>query len=68
MEFCFAGSNHTFAVKSDGTLWVWGINWDGQLGLGDESERNIPEQVVFYQRGNRERLATHSAYARQTAR
>ena len=26
---------HTVAVKTDGTLWAWGYNAYGQLGLGD---------------------------------
>jgi len=30
-----AGSNHTVAIKNDGTLWSWGYNEDGQLGNGD---------------------------------
>ncbi|NVO06105.1 MAG: hypothetical protein HXX19_09345 [Rhodoferax sp.] len=29
-----AGGSHTLAVKSDGTLWAWGLNQDGQLGDG----------------------------------
>jgi alpha-tubulin suppressor-like RCC1 family protein len=27
-----AGSNHTAAIKTDGTLWVWGIGYSGVLG------------------------------------
>lgn len=30
-----AGSNRSLAVKSDGTLWDWGYNADGELGLGN---------------------------------
>ncbi len=26
--------NATFAVKSDGTVWTWGFNAEGELGLG----------------------------------
>ena len=27
-----AGSNHTAAIKTDGTLWTWGLGSSGQLG------------------------------------
>jgi alpha-tubulin suppressor-like RCC1 family protein len=40
-----AGPNHVFAVKNDGTLWAWGDNADGQLGLGDQTLRRAPVQV-----------------------
>jgi alpha-tubulin suppressor-like RCC1 family protein len=29
-----AGGNNTFAIKTNGTLWVWGQNNGGSLGLG----------------------------------
>jgi alpha-tubulin suppressor-like RCC1 family protein len=29
-----AGSNHAFSVDPDGSLWAWGANGRGQLGLG----------------------------------
>jgi hypothetical protein len=40
-----AGADYSFAIKSDGTLWSWGHNFQGQLGLGDTNDRNIPTQV-----------------------
>jgi alpha-tubulin suppressor-like RCC1 family protein len=28
------GGYHTFAWKSDGTIWAWGVNWHGEFGDG----------------------------------
>ena len=39
------GKNSTLAIKVDGTLWSWGINSYGQLGLGDTTRRSSPVQV-----------------------
>jgi alpha-tubulin suppressor-like RCC1 family protein len=30
------------AIKTDGTLWVWGYNYDGQLGTNDLTNRSTP--------------------------
>jgi alpha-tubulin suppressor-like RCC1 family protein len=38
-------NHHVCGVQNDGTLWCWGANTDGQLGLGDFSPRSTPEQV-----------------------
>ncbi len=40
-----AGSNHTLALKSDGTLWAWGYNYYGQLGDGTANSSYWPSQV-----------------------
>ena len=42
-----AGGSNTFAIKTDGTLWVWGQNTFGTLGLGLPNQEivAIPTQV-----------------------
>jgi len=41
------GREHTLAVKTDGTLWVWGRNNTRQLGLGSgvTANQNAPQQL-----------------------
>ena len=39
------GDNHIIGVKTNGTLWGWGNNSQGELGLGDKTERSSPTQV-----------------------
>jgi alpha-tubulin suppressor-like RCC1 family protein len=39
------GSLFSSSLKSDGTLWTWGTNSSGQLGLGDITSRSSPVQV-----------------------
>ncbi len=40
-----AGSGHTAALKSDGTVWAWGYNSEGQLGDGTTTDKHSPVQV-----------------------
>ncbi len=36
------GVHHTTAIKTDGTLWVWGRNTEGELGTNDGTNRSTP--------------------------
>lgn len=40
-----AGAYNMFAIKSDNTLWAAGSNGDGQLGVGDTTDKNSMTQV-----------------------
>ena len=40
-----AGSSHSVALKSDGTVWTWGANHQGQLGDGSLTNRALPAAV-----------------------
>jgi alpha-tubulin suppressor-like RCC1 family protein len=42
------GATHTVAVRTDGSLWAWGSNWRGQLGIGTSgrgTDTNTPVRV-----------------------
>ncbi|MCU7547893.1 hypothetical protein OCK74_02150 [Chitinophagaceae bacterium LB-8] len=43
-----SGYSHVMGLKNDGTVWVCGNNFSGQLGLGDFSSRNRLSQVPVY--------------------
>jgi alpha-tubulin suppressor-like RCC1 family protein len=40
-----AGKSYSLGIKTDSTLWAWGYNQNGELGLGDFTPRSIPVQV-----------------------
>ena len=40
------GSNHTFILKNDGTLWGCGLNDHGQLGSGDRTNRTTFTKIT----------------------
>ncbi|MCI0671918.1 MAG: hypothetical protein L0Y64_15820, partial [Myxococcaceae bacterium] len=45
MKQVVAGYDFTCALLSDGTVWCWGENSSGQLGLGDDEPRFVPTRV-----------------------
>jgi alpha-tubulin suppressor-like RCC1 family protein len=40
-----AGNKVSFGIKTNGTLWGWGLNDAGQLGLGNTSPQVFPTQI-----------------------
>lgn len=40
-----AGSGFSIGLKTDGTLWAWGYNFYGQLGIGNTTNQIVPVQV-----------------------
>ncbi|MFA4986437.1 MAG: hypothetical protein WC712_07635 [Candidatus Brocadiia bacterium] len=40
-----AGSAHTLVLYSDGSVYSWGSNNMGQLGLGNNTDKNTPQLV-----------------------
>ena len=40
-----AGRSYTCATKRPGSLYCWGLNTDGKLGVGGSSRRTVPTQV-----------------------
>lgn len=41
-----SGGFHTIAVRTNGTLWAWGNNYRGQLGVDDITNRSSPVSVI----------------------
>ncbi len=41
-----AGEYHTCAIKPDGTVWCWGYNYEGQLGVGTMEDHFTPVKVL----------------------
>ena len=40
------GGIHTAAIKTDGTLWMWGRNTSGQLGDNTTASKSSPVQTI----------------------
>lgn len=40
-----AGSVHTAAIMTDGTIWSWGSNYHGQLGHGSTVTKMVPTPI-----------------------
>lgn len=38
-------ADFTLGIRADGTLWAWGLNGNGQLGIGNTATTRVPVQV-----------------------
>ncbi len=60
-----AGDSHSGVVLSDGSVWMWGLNANGQLGDGTRTNRarpvraQVPGQAVRVEAGFDHTLASH---------
>lgn len=45
-NFVAAGGSHSAAIKTDGSLWMWGSGSTGQLGNGTTVTRSTPVSVL----------------------
>lgn len=43
--YAYTESSRVIAIKTDKTLWGWGENYQGQLGLNDRTRRSSPVQI-----------------------
>ena len=41
-----AGDYYSLFIKSDGSLWAMGNNYEGQLGAGGAGKLTVPEEIV----------------------
>jgi uncharacterized repeat protein (TIGR02543 family) len=43
--FVSLGSTHSSALSATGRVFMWGDNYDGQLGDGTTADRNVPTEI-----------------------
>jgi hypothetical protein len=48
----WGGARGTVILKSDGTVWTWGANFDGKLGIGDTNPSLSAVPVEVHGAGN----------------
>jgi alpha-tubulin suppressor-like RCC1 family protein len=41
-----AGNTYTCATRTDTTLWCWGSNGMGELGIGTTTNQDLPQRVL----------------------
>ena len=48
----WGGARGSIVLKSDGTVWTWGANFDGKLGIGDTNPSLVSVPVEVHGPGN----------------
>ena len=61
VQLTCGGSRFCLAVRNDGTVWGWGANGAGQLGLGDTIDRYYATQIPNF--GTIDRIAAGEYHA-----
>lgn len=61
-----AGGSFSLALRSDGTVWAWGRNADGELGTGSTTDGPVPVRVPFLPPANAIFASSFSTYATST--
>ena len=56
----FGGSSGTIAIKTDGTLWTWGLGTSGELGNNTNTNRSTP--VTTFAGGTNWKSLSSSGY------
>ena len=44
------GDHHVLALDANGSVFAWGCNDHGELGLGDTKSRNEPTLISFFKK------------------
>ncbi len=57
----WGGARGTIVLKSDGTVWTWGANFDGKLGIGETNTVRSSVPVEVHGAGNAGYLNSISA-------
>ena len=63
-----AGAMHSLALKSDGSVWAWGANYDGELGLGPSIDStSVPTRIPGLSNISMIAAGANASYAISTA-
>lgn len=46
IKSCAAGFGHSAALSTENSLFMWGFNTYGQVGLGDKKTHWLPERIL----------------------
>ena len=46
IKSCAAGFGHSAALSTENSLYMWGFNTYGQVGLGDKKTHWLPERIL----------------------
>ena len=60
------GDNHSLGIDSEGKLWAWGNNSDGQLGDGTTTNRTTPVEVKSDKKFKHISAGYHNSFAIDT--